>query len=151
VSEENAFKTFEDLDVYKHARQFRKQMYTLSRRLPASERFGLVSQIQRAAVSLTNNIAEGHGRFYYLEQIKFMFQSRGSLEELLDDLNVCLDEKYIPDEEIARLKQEGWRVYQLTNGYIRYLRNQKSNSTGSLKDSPVSYFSDDNAEFPGHL
>src|SRR5438874_6002658 len=90
------FKTFEDLDVYKAAREFRKAMYAVTRRLPDFERFELVSQIRRAAVSLTNNIAEGHGRFHYLDQIKFLLQSRGSLEELQDDLNICEDENYLP-------------------------------------------------------
>ena len=71
-------------------------MYRVAKRLPKKEKFGLTSQIRRAAVSLTNNIAEGHGRFHFLEQIKFMFQSRGSLEESLDDLNVCEDEAYLP-------------------------------------------------------
>jgi four helix bundle protein len=68
-------------------------MYGVARKLPESEKFGMVSQVRRAAVSLPNNIAEGHGRFHYLDQIKFMLQARGSLEELLDDLNVCEDEK----------------------------------------------------------
>jgi hypothetical protein len=65
------YRTFEDLDVYKAAREFRKEMYGITRQLPGFEKFDLGSQIRRAAVSLTNNIAEGHGRFHYLEQIKF--------------------------------------------------------------------------------
>ena len=64
-------------------------MYRVTKRLPDEEKFALANQVRRAAVSLTNNIAEGHGRFHFLEQIKFMLQARGSLEELLDDLNVC--------------------------------------------------------------
>ena len=88
------------------------------------EKFGLASQIRRAAVSLTNNIAEGHGRFHFLEQIKFMFQSRGSLEELLDDLNVCEDETVLANSGDRTLKQEGWRVHKLINGYIRFLRRR---------------------------
>ncbi len=83
------FRTFEDLEAYKAAREFRKAMYAVGRRLPDFEKLELASQIRRAAVSLTNNIAEGHGRFHYLDQIKFMLQARGSLEELVDDLNVC--------------------------------------------------------------
>src|SRR5258705_5616769 len=115
------FQTFEDLDAYKEAREFRKAMYGVSRELPDFERFELASQIRRASVSLTNNIAEGHGRYHYLDQIKFMLQSRGSLEELIDDLNICADETYIPASDIADLKRQGWRVYQLIGGYIRSL------------------------------
>src|SRR5213595_2645440 len=119
------FQTFEDLEVYQVAREFRKAMYAVSRRLPTFEKFELASQIRRAAVSLTNNIAEGHGRFHYLDQIKFCLNARGSLEELLDDLNICHDESYLPGAEIAPLKQQGWRVHQLLNGYIRRLRERR--------------------------
>src|SRR6266850_1368786 len=109
------FRTFEDLETYQVAREFRKTMYAVGRRLPSFEKFELASQIRSAAVSLTNNIAEGHGRYHYLDQIKFDLQARGSLEELIDDLNVCEDESYLPRPEIAILKQQGWRVYQLIN------------------------------------
>src|SRR5437870_9215403 len=105
--------TFQDLEVYQVAREFREAMYRIAKRLPAIEKFGLASQVRRASLSLTNNIAEGHGRYHYLEQIKFTLQSRGSLEELIDDLNVCEDEQYLHEKEIASLKQEGWRVRQL--------------------------------------
>ena len=66
-TDEETFRTFEDLEVYQAARQFRKAMYAVNRRLPALEKFELASQIRRAAVSLANNIAEGHGRYHYLE------------------------------------------------------------------------------------
>src|SRR5438552_18355616 len=89
ILERKEFRTFENLEVYQVAREFRKKMYGVTRRLPSFERLGLAGQIRRAAVSLTNNIAEGHGRFHYLDQIKCCLISRGSLEELLDDLNVC--------------------------------------------------------------
>src|SRR6266480_3887246 len=120
------FKTFEDLEVYKHAREFRKQMYAVGRKLPSFERFELASQIRRASVSLTNNIAEGHGRWHYLDHIKFVLQSRGSLQELIDDLNVCDDENYLPLAESATIKAQGWHVHRLINGYLRWLRDRKT-------------------------
>jgi four helix bundle protein len=130
--------TFEDLKVYQVAREFRKAMYRVAGRLPDVEKFGLASQIRRAAVSLTNNIAEGHGRYHYLDQIKFTLQSRGSLEELIDDLNVCGDEEYLGIEEIDSLKQQGWRIRQLTDGYIRYLRQQKGPAGSKAREtSPI--------------
>ena len=66
------FRTFEDLEVYQAAREFRKTMYEVTRGLPDFEKYELASQIRRAAVSLTNNIAEGHGRFHYPDQILFV-------------------------------------------------------------------------------
>jgi four helix bundle protein len=120
------FQTFEDLEVYKAAREFRKAMYAVNRRLPDFEKYELGSQIRRASVSLTNNVAEGHGRFHYPDQIRFFLHSRGSLEELVDDLNVCLDENYLSSDEVAKLKEQACGVLILINGYLRYLRSRLS-------------------------
>ena len=134
-NEAKHYQTFEDLEVYHVAPGFRKTMYRVATRLPEEEKFGLASQIRRAAVSVTNNIAEGHGRFHFLEQIKFMLQSRGSLEELLDDLNVCADEGYLPIQEIESVRQEDWRVHKLINGYIRFLRGRASGDSPRVQEA----------------
>jgi four helix bundle protein len=122
----SGFQTFEDLEVYKAAREFRKAMYALNRRLPDFEKYELGSQIRRASASLTNNIAEGHGRFHYPDQIRFFLHSRGSLEELVDDLNICLDEQYLSSDKVAKLKEQARGVLILINGYLRYLRSRSS-------------------------
>ena len=133
------FRTFEDLETYKAARAFRVAMYGVSRQLPDFERFELASQIRRAAVSLTNNIAEGHGRWHFLDHIKFVLQARGSLEELLDDVNVCEDEKYLPSPEISVLRQQGGQVRKLINGYLRYLRDRKLGNSLTLHEDSIPY------------
>lgn len=112
-------------------------MYAVATKLPDFEKFGLASQVRRAAVSLTNNIAEGHGRFHYLDQIKFLLQARGSLQELMDDLNVCQDENYLPATDVGKLKGDGSRVAQLLGGYIRYLRQCKTGQTLGLREEPT--------------
>jgi four helix bundle protein len=137
------YQTFEDLEVYQIARAFRKAMYRAARRLPEEEKFALASQIRRAAVSLTNNIAEGHGRFHFLEQIKFMLQARGSLEELLDDINVGEDEAYLAAQDIKSLKQEGWRVHKLINGYIRFLRTRTAGDSSRVREAPSDHDRDE--------
>ena len=126
---QDSFRTFEDLEVYRKARQFRKAMYGVTRKLPDFEKYELASQIRRASVSLTNNIAEGHGRYHYLEQLKFLFQARGSLQELIDDLNVCEDEQYLPKSEVVDLKNQAKEVQRLISGYARYLRDRKFGSS----------------------
>jgi four helix bundle protein len=133
------YQTFEDLEVYQVAREVRKSMYLVAKRLPEEEKFGLASQIHRASVSLTNNIAEGHGRFHFLEQIKFMLQARGSLEELLDELNICEDARYLATQEIEMLKQKGWRVHKLINGYIRFLRSRTTKDSSRVHEAPSDY------------
>ncbi|MBI4660832.1 MAG: four helix bundle protein [Verrucomicrobia bacterium] len=140
------FKTFEDLEAYQVAREFRKQMYGVSRQLPDIEKFELASQIRRAAVSLTNNIAEGHGRYHYPDQIKFMLQARGSCEELLDDLNICFDENYLPASEVDPLKHQGWRVHNVLNGYLRFLRQRSSEKNLGLHEPSPPYGSAENCE-----
>jgi four helix bundle protein len=100
----NKFRTFEDLEVYQGAREFRKKMYSVTQQLPDFEKYDLGSQIRRAAVSLTNNIAEGHGRYHFADQVRFFLGSRGSLQELVDDLNVNADENYPEAEQI-----EAWK------------------------------------------
>jgi four helix bundle protein len=134
--------TFEDLEVYTAAREFRKAMYRVAKNLPEIEKFGLASQIRRAAVSLANNIAEGHGRYHHLDQIKFTLQSRGSLEELVHDLNICEDEHYLAGKQIIALKEQGWRVRQLIDGYIRYLRQQTSAANPRAKEDDFSCVDD---------
>src|SRR6266567_4449063 len=125
------FQIFENLEVYKVAREFRKAMYAVNRRLPDFEKYELGSQIRRASASLTNNMAEGHGRFHYPDQIRFFLHSRGSLEELVDDLNICLDEKYLAGDEVEKLKEEARGVLILINGYLRYLRSRSSSARES--------------------
>jgi four helix bundle protein len=142
--EAKTFRTFEDLEVYRMAREFRKAMYAVTRKLPAHEKFELASQVRRAAVSLTNNIAEGHGRYHFLEQIRFTLQARGSLQELIDDLNVCEDENYLPPTEIAELKKQASQVHQLVNGYIRYLRERKTGESLTWREWSPAYGMTDN-------
>ena len=145
-----SFRTFEDLEVYRAARAFRVAMYGVNRRLPGFEKFELGSQIRRAAVSLTNNIAEGHGRWHFLDHIKFVLQARGSLEELLDDVNVCEDEQYLPAPEIPKLKEQGWHVLKLINGYFRYLRDRKLGNSLTLHEVSIPY-GDTDAELENWL
>ena len=112
-------------------------MYAVARKLPDFEKYELGRQIRRASVSVTNNIAEGHGRYHYLEEIKFELQSRGSLAELVDDLNVCEDEGYLPSPEVANLKELAREVQRLINGYIRFLRQRKAGASLIVRESAI--------------
>ena len=124
-----SYKSFEDLELYKAAREFRKAIYLLIRKLPDEEKFNLASQMRRAATSLTNNIAEGSGRYHYQESIQFCRQARGSLAELIDDLNICIDQKYYSDEEMKEFKKKAHEIIKLLNGFVAYLKRCKASDT----------------------
>lgn len=119
------FKSFEELQVYKVARQFRNSIYGLIRELPEEEKYNLVSQMRRAATSLTNNIAEGYCRFHYQENIQFCRQTRGSLSELVDDLNISLDQEYFPEEQLKPLRELALEVNKQLNGYAAHRKRRK--------------------------
>jgi len=114
-----AIRDFKDLEVWQVARELRKEIYTLSRTLPDFEKYGLASQLRRAATSVTANIAEGFGRFSYQENVQFCRQARGSLFELADHLTTCVDEQYVSVEDGKRLEALIQRAGQILNGYIR--------------------------------
>ena len=143
--EVDEFRTFEDLVVYKAARELRKKMYAITRQLSEFEKFELASQARRAALSLTNNIDEGHGRYHFADQVRFFLAARGSLQELVDDLNVCDDEKYLETDKIAKLKNEAWRVLGLINGYLRYLRDRKKDDRSTVGEGDYTSVEKDEA------
>jgi four helix bundle protein len=122
--EEGRFK-LDDFELYKFAREFRKVVYRLVNQLPSVEKYALASQMRRAAVSVTNNIAEGHGRWYYQENIRFCRISRGSVDVLIDDFNACQDEGYGDPAGVAKLKVEAYELIRRINSYIAYLRKTK--------------------------
>ena len=97
----------------------RTAIYALARLLPDFEKYGLASQLRRAATSVTANIAEGYGRYSYQENAQFCRQGRGSLYELRDHLTTCVDEHYLSADESANLDALAQRVIQMINGYIR--------------------------------
>ena len=75
-------RTFRDLEVWQRAMDLVKAIYALSSKLPQHERYGLISQLQRAAVSVPANIAEGHARDSTREYLRFIGIAIGSLAEL---------------------------------------------------------------------
>jgi four helix bundle protein len=121
----------DDFQLYQAARAFRCGEYRVIRALPPNEKYCLDPQMRRAIVSVTNNIAEGHGRWHYLENIHFCQFARGSAAEIIDDLNVCLDEGYGQPQHVAALKEEAYSLIARINGYIAYLRRTGSGTNDS--------------------
>ncbi len=90
---------FKDLIVWKKARVLVKEVYRVSNLLPDAEKFGLKSQMQRAAVSIPANIAEGCGRKTNTELSRFLDISNGSSFELETLLTLCIDIEFVQDED----------------------------------------------------
>ena len=85
--EKRVIKTFEDLECWKAARFLGDFVQkSILPELPKDEKYRLADQILRATRSITANIAEGYGRFHYLDSSKFLSNARGSVYELLDHL-----------------------------------------------------------------
>ncbi len=101
---------FTDLETWRFARRLRVEVYRICQGFPRNETFGLASQIRRAAVSVTANIAEGFGRYSYQENIQFCRQSRGSVYEVRDHFTTALDAGYITKEQHAVLDRQAVSV-----------------------------------------
>lgn len=81
--------THKDLIVWKKSMEVVVLVYEFVGKLPKAERFGLISQMQRAAVSVPSNIAEGAGRNSKKELLRFLYISQGSLSELNTQIQIC--------------------------------------------------------------
>ncbi|MFC1927475.1 four helix bundle protein [Chloroflexota bacterium] len=88
-------KNFENLEVWQIGRDLVTKVYTLTASLPQSEAFGLAAQIKRAALSVPANIAEGFGRYHYMDKARFYLNARGSLYELKSHLLIARDLRYL--------------------------------------------------------
>lgn len=124
------FKSFEDLEVWKKGRDVRLYVKDLIKKFPSEEKYALAQQIKKSSRSITNNIAEGHGRYFYKENIQFCRISRDSLTETLDHVIVAFDEEYISQHELDNFRILYNDCLKLLNGYIGYLKKAKN---GQLK------------------
>jgi len=123
--QQKPLKDFMDLVAWKLARELRRKVYELTRAMPPEEKYVLVVQMRRAAISVTANLAGGFGRFSYQENVQFCRHARGSVSELRDHFTTALDERYITREQWKAAEELAQRVTQVLNGYIRATRARK--------------------------
>ncbi len=93
--------------------------------LPKEEKWAWADQIRRSSKSVGANIAEGHGRFYYRDNVRFCYNARGSLSETEDHLLDARDLGYIPSNVYSQGHLMASEAQRLLNGYIAYLKRQK--------------------------
>jgi four helix bundle protein len=109
--------SFEKLSAWRLSREFTREIYALTMSFPGFERFGICSQIQRAAVSVTANLAEGSSRTSQRDKARFTQIAYGSLMEVLSLLYVAFDLNYITEQTLmkskARASEIGYRMTAL--------------------------------------
>ena len=115
---------FEDLECYQLALQVMREAYRVLEGLPIEGKYNLGLQMRKAAVSIGLNIAEGYGRYHYLDSLRFYYIARGSLDETLSGFITCDALGYtkggLPDQ-----RQLCHNALRSLNGYIRWVRGQQ--------------------------
>jgi len=139
------------LQVYQKAQELARIVYKLVLpKMPIEEKYNLSSQIRRAAVSVPANIAEGFGRFYYQETIRFCYIARGSLMELSSHIDLAAEENFISDEVKLAIDNGMQDVLRLIHGYINYLkkikRGQNEPGVRSISESTPDYIIEDSED-----
>ncbi len=94
---------FKQLEVWKLSMRLANAIYDVTEQFPVSQRYGLTQQIQRCAVSVPSNIAEGSARASKKEFVQFLYIARGSLAELETQFILAYARKYLPKEAYADL------------------------------------------------
>ncbi len=114
--------SFTDLDAWKYGHKLVLEIYKITNDFPSEEKFGLVNQLRRAAVSITSNLAEGFSRQSYKEKIQFYSISQGSTTEVQNQLLISKDLNYIDSEIFSRLAEQSVTIHKLINGLIKSSR-----------------------------
>lgn len=116
--QQNKIKVFTDLHSWQEAHKLVLLVYSTTKAFPKEELFGLVSQMRRAAISITSNIAEGFGRRGYKEKIQFYYLAQGSLTELKNQIIIAKDIGYLLHEDSHKLINQANISHQLLQGLI---------------------------------
>lgn len=122
------YQGFEDLEVWKKAREFKIEISQLVKTFPPEEKFRLTDQLIRSTRSINGQIAESHGRRTWPDRLRFCVIARGSLSETLNHLIDAFDENYIKNEQLNYFRNKISEVEKLLNGYINYLESKSKES-----------------------
>ena len=121
---EGQIKSYRDLVAWRKARELVKNVYLLTADFPVGERFGLVSQMDRAAVSIPSNIAEGYGRATTQDYVHFLRIARGSAYELETQLVLAEDLGLCSEVTGEKVKNGLYEVIRVLQGLIQSLERR---------------------------
>jgi len=113
---------FEKLDVWQKGIVFADSVYSLTRPFPAEERFGLTSQMRRAAISVPSNIAEGSSRMSQADYGRFIEISAGSLFEVVSDSFVAKRQNFLSSDSFTTIYQNAEELSRMLSGLRRSLK-----------------------------
>lgn len=123
--------SFERLAVWQDSRELAKILYLLTKEFPSDEKFGLVSQIRRSAISVSSNIVEGSYRSSNKDKTNFMNIAFSSLMELLSQIIISRDLEYISDKQLIKLRmlieKTSNKLASLSN-YFKYGQDKQNNT-----------------------
>jgi four helix bundle protein len=114
-------KSYRDLEVWKKSRKIVSEVYKLTKTFPKEELYGLTSQLQRAAVSIPSNIAEGKSRRTTKEYMRFLDIAYGSLAEVETQLYIACDLGYTTEKKIENLLDRYAEIGRMINGLLNSL------------------------------
>lgn len=114
---------FSDLIAWQEGHELVIAVYKETQTFPSEEKFSLTSQIRRAAVSVTSNIAEGFGRQGKNDKLHFYVMSRGSILELQNQLLIAKDINLISKKSFDVLAEQSVSVHKLINGLVRSIKD----------------------------
>ena len=117
-------KKFNDLNAWKEGHKLVLRIYALVEKFPNKEQFGLVSQLERASISITSNIAEGFSRYYFKDKIRFYYIARGSVSEVQNQLIIAKDLGYVKEKLVNEIIEQSDSVSSLINGLINSISKQ---------------------------
>lgn len=121
-------RSFEDLDCYQMALDVMVNMHQIADALPGIEKYDLASQMRRASKSVSANLAEGYGRFHYLDTLRFYSIARGSLTESINHLITAKTLGYIEQDFFEQLYDLARNTERALNGLMNYVRKQRQGS-----------------------
>jgi four helix bundle protein len=121
-------RSFENLACYQLGLKMFQAAYKLAEKLPAHERYNLIDQLRRAALSILLNIAEGYGRYHYLDKLRFFFIARGSLCETLSAFIAAHTDGYIDEDQLTWARNTENEAEKALNGYVNFIRKQQIGS-----------------------
>jgi len=127
----------ERLDVWCKAQDFAVRVHKeIIPLLPPEEKWSLAQQLRRSSQSIPANIAEGHGRFYFQDNVRFCYIARGSLEETISHIVFARKVSYIPETLYKAVAIDGESLNKLINGYIAFLKKSNKEQTSPGPISP---------------